>query len=173
MDAPPRPDGLSIRARGDSESWEDITALLHRGYASLAARGWNYTAVDQDAEATRRRAEGGTCLVALQSGRLVGTLAMRPGRADDGHPRFSRPGVVALGQFAVEPGLQRRGIGRALMEEAERRARAAGASTLVGDTAEGAAHLIGFYEGLGFSVVDRVHWGGKTYDSVILAKDLV
>jgi hypothetical protein len=58
------------------------------------------------------------------------------------------------------------------MAEAERRAREAGAVAAYGDTAEGATHLVAWYERMGWRVVGHERWPGKTYRSVLLRKDL-
>ena len=162
----------TIRTLGEREPTAALTALLHRAYGALGARGLNYTAVDQDDGVTGRRARKGTCLVAEAGGAVVGTLSLHGPEATSENAWFTKAGGVTLGQFAVEPSLQGRGLGRALMAEAERRAVAEGASHLVGDTAEPATHLIAFYERLGYRVVDRVQWPGKTYRSVVLVKTL-
>ena len=166
------PAGLVVRPLAAGDSIETMTALLHRGYAGLASMGFNYTAVDQDDGTTRRRASNGTCLVAVLDGRIVGTVTLAdPGRID-GTPCFEKPGVAVAGQFAVEPGLQGRGVGAALMDAAERLAVERGYAAVAGDTSEGATHLIAFYERRGYRVVERVRWEGKTYTSVVLEKRL-
>jgi predicted N-acetyltransferase YhbS len=163
---------VTVRPFGPGDSWEHLTDLLHRAYAALAAKGWNYTAVDQSVEVTQRRASRGTCLVAERDGRVVGTIAVQPPNPQSPSAREREPGVALLGQFAVEPSLQRSGIGDALFAEAERVAARMGARTLLGDTAEGASHLVGWYERRGWRVVDTVQWPGKTYRSVVLEKRL-
>ena len=40
------------------------------------------------------------------------------------------------------------------------------------DTAKPAQDLIGWYERRGYRPVREVHWEGKTYDSVVMEKDL-
>jgi GNAT superfamily N-acetyltransferase len=166
------PPAWSIRALRADEPTAAVTALLHRAYASLAAMGLNFTAVDQDDATTARRARKGTCLLAESRKELVGTLALHGPDDESQSDWFTRKDVVVVEQFAVDPALQGQGIGGALMDEAERRAAAAGASHLVGDTAEPAVHLVRFYERLGFRAVDHVRWPGKVYRSVILAKPL-
>lgn len=163
---------VRVRPLRPDDSFEVLTALLHAGYARLGALGLNYTAVDQDVETTRRRATRGRCLVAELDGRLVGTLSLWRGGPDEETERFRRADAFVLGQFAVDPALQRRGIGTALLAEAERVARTEGAVELLGDTAEAAAHLVGYYERLGWAVVGTLRWPGKTYRSVLLAKAL-
>ena len=169
----PRPRAeVRVRALAEGDSVADLTALLHRGYARLAAMGLNYTAVDQDDVVTRRRAERGTCLVAEIDGRIVGTLCVHGPDERSPHARYREPGIAVLEQFAVEPSLQGRGVGNALMDEAEARARAQGAREAIGDTAEPAKHLIDWYLRRGYRVVGTTQWSGKVYRSVVLSKPL-
>ena len=78
-------------------------------------------------------------LAALSNGRVVGvaTLALR------------EPGVYQLRGMAVEPELQGRGIGRAVLDEAERRLRRLGARQV---WANGRDTALGFYERAGWHV---------------------
>lgn len=163
---------LVVRPFGPGDSWEVLTDLLHRAYAALSAQGWNYTAVDQSVEVTRRRGTRGTCLVAQRDGRLVGTIAVHGPDPRSECARFREPDVAILEQFAVEPSLQGTGIGDALFAEAEAVARRMGARRAFGDTAEGATHLVDWYARRGWRIVDTVQWPGKTYRSVVLQKDL-
>lgn len=146
---------------------------MHAAYAQLAVLGFNYTAADQSEEVTRLRIANGECHVAVDGLRLVGTLLFRPAETAGGCAYYDRPGVSVMAQFAVLPSYQRSGIGTRLLAEAETRARATGAAEVALDTAEGASHLIRWYERKGFCVVDRVQWDGKTYRSVIMSKRLV
>lgn len=166
------PDGLGVRPLGPDEPVAPLTALLHRAYASLAALGLNYTAVDQADDVTARRARRGLCLLAELDGRLVGTISGHRGGPEGAHPWERRPDAFVLEQLAVEPGLQRGGIGAALLDAAEAYAKAAGATVAVGDTAAPAGHLVAYYGARGYRVVDTVQWPGKVYRSVVLAKDL-
>lgn len=164
------PSPVTIRTLRAGDDLVALTALLHRAYAALASRGWNYTATSQTVEVTARRAGHGTCLLAEMDGRVVGTLSVHGPFEKSECPRMCRKGVVVLEQFAVEPDLQAHGIGKALMDEAERLAWGQGATEILGDTAQPAQHLVRWYEKLGFAVVDTVQWPGKTYRSVVLAK---
>ena len=69
-------------------------------------------------------------LVAEDAGRIVGHLALSPVTISDG-----AAGWYGLGPISVEPELQRRGIGRALMQKGLAELRKIGASecVLVGD----------------------------------------
>jgi hypothetical protein len=55
----------------------------------------------------------------------------------------------------------------------EREARRLGTTDLALDTAEGATHLIRWYEQLGYRTVDYTRWDVTNYRSVIMNKRLV
>lgn len=86
-------------------------------------------------------------------------------------PGTNSPAAV-VGQFAVEPDLQRAGLGTALLQQLERRAQESGAIHVALDTAEGATHLIRYYERLGFTPVEWVQWDVTNYRSLVLSKPL-
>ena len=111
-------------------------------------------------------------LVAELDGRLVGTLALWRGGPDEETERFRRADAFVLGRFAVDPAVQRRGVGAALLAEAGSIARAAGAVEVLGDTAETATHLVDDYGRHGWPAVGHVHGPGKTHRSALLAKAL-
>ncbi len=101
-----------------------------------------------------RDSDRDTVLVAVDDGEPVGVLAMTVG------PRFAGEGswarIIAL---AVDPGSQRAGVGRQLVDEAERRATRAG--SVVVQVSSGkrserqAAHR--FYPSLGYHDADEHH----------------
>ena len=169
MNAIPTP---VIRPIAESDSILELTQLLHRAYARLGAMGLNYTAVDQSPDVTARRLGSGTCLVATEAGRLVGTILFHPTYASNDCDYFTRAGVGCIHQFAVEPGLQGGGLGRRLLEQAEALAREQGFREVAMDTAEQATHLVEFYARLGYAEVGTVQWPGKVYRSVVLSKPL-
>lgn len=162
---------LRIRPLQDSDDLNELTALLHRAYAALAARGLNYTAVDQTVETTRGRIAQGQCLVAEHAGRLAGTVLYT--RRIDPCEATLFTQVASIHQFAVEPALQGQGIGLDLIRAAEALARAQGEPALALDTAEQADHLIAAYQRWGFCIVGHVQWPGKVYRSVLMLKTLV
>lgn len=163
---------LNVRPLESTDSLKAVTELLHRAYAPLGAMRLNYSAVDQTVQATAQRIEGGCCFVAEWSGQLAGTVLARSPELRSECEYFSRPGVATLGQFGVEPGLQGRGIGKALVQRCEAWARARGFRELALDTAEPAKHLVGLYASLGFAPVGSVQWPGKVYRSVVMSKAL-
>lgn len=170
---------MLIRPLQPSDSLEELTALLHAAYASLAAQGWNFTAVDQSVAMTRERLAEAQGFVAERDGRLVGTVAVRgpkpPGEAyiaDPPPPLYTTPGTAILARLAVHPDCRGEGLGERLMTAAEAWARDQGFVQLALDTAEPAQALRRRYERRGYATVGRIQWQGKTYVSVLMSKPL-
>lgn len=161
-----------IRALRSSDSLSDLTNLLHASYRRLADMGLRYMATDQSEAVTRERIEQGTCLVAELDGRICGTILFRDTANTRGCSWYDRSDVASLGQFAVDPVIQARGIGRQLLHEAEELAIAAGAAELALDTAESATHLVEWYTRLGYRFIEYAQWSHTNYRSVILSKGL-
>lgn len=160
-----------IRQLQSTDSIAELTALLNRSYQRLADMGFNYTAATQTEAVTRERIGDNICFVAIADGRMVGTALLIPHRLDT--PKWAdQPGVAYAGQLGVDAEYRNRGIGAALMDAIESRARELGFHTIAGDTSEGADYLLRMYQGRGYELVDNHQWRGKTYRSVVLAKKL-
>ncbi|WP_226893386.1 GNAT family N-acetyltransferase [Nisaea sediminum] len=167
-----KPDAIVIRPLAETDSISDLTSLLHRAYGQLARMGLRYMATHQGEDVTRQRAAEGTCLVALSDGKIVGTIIVKDATQTKGCAWYDRPGIASIGQFAVEPDLQAKGLGRRLMDEAEKRAAASGAAEIALDTAEPAAHLVEWYGRIGYRFVEYMQWDHTNYRSVIMSKPL-
>lgn len=163
---------VSIRTLSPEDSLINLTSLLHRAYERLGAMGLQYTAVNQTPDVTANRIKGGVCFVAETTGAIVGTILVKPTCTESECDYFTHPGVATVHQFAVDPAVQGRGIGRALLAHSEAWASEKGFRELAMDTAEQAAHLIRFYSDLGYKHVDFVKWSDKVYRSVVLSKVL-
>lgn len=163
---------VEVRLLQESDSLEDLTALLHRAYRELLDRGLRYTATAQSVETTRERCSDGECYVAVADGRIVGTVTLYPPGTGSGCPWYERADVAHFGQFGVEPSWKGRGVGRAMLDMVENRARTLGAAHLALDTAKLARHLIELYERWGYSVVESVTWEEVNYESVIMSKSM-
>jgi predicted N-acetyltransferase YhbS len=103
----------------DSDDPDQLTALLHDAYGRWAADGIRFVASHQDAQTTRRRLARGVPIAAVIDGSIVGTLTVATIDNTTGSPFYDRPDVASVGQFAVAPALQNRGIGSTLMWLAE------------------------------------------------------
>jgi GNAT superfamily N-acetyltransferase len=166
-------DDIDIRRLDAEDSLEKLTALLHRAYAELGRMGLRYKAVDQAVETTRSRISQGECYVAVLAPDIVCTALLLPPSWQPGYCEwYARPDIAVLSQFAVEPHVQRRGLGSKLIARLEQRAVELGAAELSIDTAEGATHLIALYERRGYRHVGTAQWQHANYRSVLLSKRL-
>ncbi|MBK8037192.1 MAG: GNAT family N-acetyltransferase [Verrucomicrobiaceae bacterium] len=164
---------IRIRELQPDDSVAAITELLHTAYAPLAAMGFKYLATHQDEATTRQRLQSGMSFVAEMEGVIVGTVTLRAPKAESGCAWYLEPGVWSFGQFAVRPDLARNGLGTRLMLVIEQRALQQGATELALDTAEGATHLIRWYERMGFRFIQHVSWDDTNYRSVVMSKRLI
>lgn len=171
---------FTLRPLADSDSIEALTALLHASYASLAAQGWNFTAVDQSVQTTRERVASGQAFVVVDAGGdLVGTVTVAPPKRPDGRylgdpvpACYQQPDTAILAQLAVHPSCRGQGVAERLMDAAEAWALAQGYAHVALDTAVPAQALRLRYERRGYTLIGDVQWAGKTYRSVLMRKAL-
>lgn len=163
---------VEMRRIQPADSIAELTEFLHRAYAPLAAKGMRFTATHQSEDVTRARIAGGECYLALRDGAVCGTITFKNAEQTNGSPWYDQDDVASFGQFAVEPGLQRHGLGRTLIALAERRALETGVREIALDTAEPATHLIAFYTRLGYRFIEHAQWGMTNYRSVVMSKTL-
>ena len=168
---------LDIRPLIAADSLDELTALLHAAYATLAQQGWNFTAADQSVEVTRQRLTDAQCYVAVSEGHFIGTVAVRgPKSADDSYLSdvssrlYTTPGTALVSQFAVHPSWRGQGLGERLMDAAEAWALSHRFCRVALDTAAPAAALRERYRRRGYTEVGEVQWTGKTYRSVLMLK---
>lgn len=171
------PGVIDIRPLAPTDSFDDITDLLHRAYAPLAAKGMHYVASHQSADVTRDRALRGETFVAIEDGRIVGTITLEPAPASvnptAGGEFYDQPGIAHFGQYAVDPRLKGTGLGKRLLRRIEERAKELGAVELALDTSVHASGLIALYERWGYRHVGDIDWRPSVnYPSVVLSKTL-
>lgn len=82
--------------------------------------------------------------------------------------------ITELKRFYVDPEYHRRGIGRALYDELERRARELGYETLVAETTARQTAARRFYEKRGFEEIRResAEADGESYEMLVYQKSL-
>jgi GNAT superfamily N-acetyltransferase len=159
-----------------NDSIDEITELLHRAYATLAARGFNYVAATQSSEVTVSRLTSGQGYIARQidSDKIIGTITYytKPRNAGDEPDYYKKSAVGHFGQFAVLPELQKTGIGHKLVKFVESLAKEDGKEEIACDTAEGANDLVAYYTRFGYRLIEHHQWDKACYLSVILSKSL-
>ncbi|MEO6694581.1 MAG: GNAT family N-acetyltransferase [Ignavibacteria bacterium] len=161
---------FTIRQLKVDDPVNEITDLLHRAYKQLGDLGFRYLATHQDDVETQRRLDNGTSYLALHKEKIIATITLYSNKSDNNSEFYKRKGVVHFGQFGIDPQYQKKGIGKILMDMIEIKARDSGASEIALDTAEGADHLIKFYEKRGYEIIEYVQWEVTNYRSVIMSK---
>jgi predicted N-acetyltransferase YhbS len=164
---------ILIRPYQPTDSIPEITALLHKAFASMAAQGLLFLASHQSDMITKDRLVNGTSFLAINNNAIVGTISVYGPSMNYSVPLYRQQGVYHFGQFAVDPDLRGSGLGKRLYQTVEDHCRAKGVKTLALDTAETAVQLIALYEKWGFKAVDQVKWDVTNYKSVIMAKELI
>lgn len=165
---------ILIREFQDTDPIPEITALLHRAYKPLADAGMKYVASHQDDARTLSRIKKGKCFLAIQNDRIIGTIAYYTSlhNRPDVPPIYNENGMAHFGQFAVEPGWQKQGIGSLLINHIECFALAEGNHSMSFDTAESAGHLIDYYTRKGHEFDSYHQWDMTNYRSVVMKKAL-
>jgi predicted N-acetyltransferase YhbS len=114
------PTVLIERLRPDFDRWEEVLALINRSFAYMdGVIDPPSSAHRLTAEGLRRKAEDETGFLATSEGRIVGCVFV-----------VEREHDCYFSKLAVEPGLQRLGIGRQLVEAAEEFAATIGKAAL-------------------------------------------
>lgn len=133
-----------------------VTAEAYREFATQGDEDWaRYLTRLAD---VRERADRTTILVALEEGRIVGSVTLElEGRVadwDDDSPLA--PGEAHIRMLGVDPAARGRGVGRALMSASEERARRAGKRVLTLNTTRRMRAAQAMYERLGYQRGDEV-----------------
>ncbi|BCF94490.1 hypothetical protein PPGU16_75570 (plasmid) [Paraburkholderia largidicola] len=152
------------------DSYEQLTTMLHRAFARLGMMGLNCTCVDQDVAVTMKRAQRGDCFVMVSGGKIIGTMTLYASDSESLCEHYHRHDVATIRQLAIDTSWQNRGIGKSMLAFAEHWAATRGYAELALDTPYPASHLVAFYRGQGFRIVDAIRFAGKVYDSAILSK---
>ncbi len=163
---------LIVRPFSKIDSVPEITELLHLAYAEWKDAGLQFTACDQDDAKTLHRLTEGTAWLAEVDGRLIGTIALIPGRESHELPYYRRDGLFFFSQFGIHPDFKGQGFGKMLYEVAETHARDLGGQEIACDTSIRATRLVQLYTAWGFAEVAHHDWNFTNYISVVLAKQL-
>lgn len=163
-------DNLIIIPKPNYISWEDITTLLHLGYAERAEEGLQYSATDQSVQKTIERVDNGICLVALLNGELVATESYKLVEKKNLKRKrwFYDNNYYYLHSLSVHPNFKKKGIGLKIRNVIRDEAIKNNISSLISDTSEHAGWLIDWYSRLGHKKVGYVSHFGTNYYSVIM-----
>jgi GNAT superfamily N-acetyltransferase len=149
-----QPDGITVReARpADRAAIEAIPLAAYEQYAAVVpAPLWE--TYRQNIVATLADAKPAAQIVAEEEGVLVGSVLLYPAGEDMGAPGRGTAMMLTWPEvrlLAVAPAARGRGVGRRLMKECIRRARAAGAMALTLHTTDMMRVAMQLYERMGF-----------------------
>jgi predicted N-acetyltransferase YhbS len=161
-----------IRSLQPSDSIAELTAMIRSAYAPHAENGLRFVGTYQDERTTAERLAAGHGLVAESERGLVGTVVVRPPQPTSSAALYRDPDTWSVGQLAVLPEWQGRGLGRALHDAAVDLARRNGARAVALDTAAAAKALISLYERWGYRIAGTADWRPRTnYDSVLMLRE--
>jgi len=146
--------GMEIREARPKE-YGQVGALTAAVYVEvgLVSAGSTYLAELRDAARRAREAE---LLVALDGGRVVGSVTYAP--FGSGYAQLAGPGEAEFRMLVVDPAARGRGVGERLVGECLRRARAAGADTLRLAAAQVSVAAHRLYVRLGFRRTPERDW---------------
>ena len=138
------------RSAGEVEAAGRVTVAANAEFAPADPHGpfqptWAGYLVSM-ADAAGRAADGGTLLVAVEDGRVVGTVTLYLGAGSEQW----RAGDAMFRFLAVDPSARGRGVGRALFQACLERARAAGRRRMALHTTEWMTTARAMYERAGF-----------------------
>ncbi|KVP88932.1 GCN5 family acetyltransferase [Burkholderia ubonensis] len=152
------------------DSYEEIITMPHRACADFGTMEPSCPLQDRSSAITRRRVRADDCFVAVRNGQAIGTVTLVAPDIDAACEHHRRHNVAVIGQLAVDPSWQNRGIGKSLLAFAEHWAATRDYVELSIDVPDSAERLISFYQRQGFRRVDVVRFAGRRYDSAILSK---
>lgn len=143
---------IRIALPDEHEAAGHVTADAYREFVRPGDDGWErYLARIAD---VGERAGRTTIVVAVEDGRVLGSLTLElEGRVRDEDDAEHRPlaaGEAHIRMLGVDPSARRRGIARALMEQAERLASDAGKTEITLNTTKRMQAAQRMYEGLGY-----------------------
>jgi GNAT superfamily N-acetyltransferase len=147
------------RAPVDFADWEAVRTLIHDSFASMKGRidppssAWRLTPQSLAADAAE-----GALLLARLGGTMVGCAFVRP-----------KQDALYIGKLAVQPGLQRSGIGNALVAAAREEARALGLKALELQTRIELTENHAAFARMGFvKIAETVHRGYQRPTSITM-----
>ena len=132
---------------GDREALVSLWSLCE------LTRPWNDPSRDIDRKLTR---DAANLLVLVVDDELVGSVMV----GYEGHRGW-------INYLAVHPGHQRRGLGRVLMDEAERRLRELGCAKVNLQIRASNSAAVEFYRHIGYTVDDVVSMGRRLKDDYL------
>jgi GNAT superfamily N-acetyltransferase len=160
---------VEIRPMTADDSTVEIDRLFHTSHALLADHALRRYYPDEMFGKGSVENPRGELFVAQSETRLIGGLVFFDPENTKGCPFYDRPDVASIGPFAIMPEFQGHGLGGAMLQVVQQRAREAGAVELGLDIAPEAIQSMNKFIKDGFRYVENARWEGSTRRCVILS----
>ena len=136
---------MTVREYNDETDRQAVVALWNRVFGSPAGHNEPSFSIEQ-----KMRVRDGLLFVAVVGAKIIGTVMV----GYDGH----RGWIYSL---AVLPEERRRGVGAALMHQAEQALVAKGCAKVNLQIVDSNAEVVGFYAKLGYGIEPRISMGKR------------
>jgi GNAT superfamily N-acetyltransferase len=162
---------VEIRKGTEQDPKEQIDDLFHTAHALISDHALHRYSLD-GLFGQEKDQPHGELYLAVSEPRLIGGLIFFDPANTKGCPYFDRPDVASIGPFAVVPEFQGHGLGDAMLEMIEARARESGAKELALEIAPEATHALQHFLKQGFRFAETARRQGSSEKSIILSKSL-
>ncbi len=163
---------VGIRRFQPSDSLSEHNLMLQRAFAPTAHQGLSFTGAIPSSGLTLHQRKLADCFVAIADGRIVGSITLQATDRKSPSPWFRELGVARIHDFAVDPGYQCNGVGRALLKTAENWATCRQCLELALDTPQAAERFNAYCIRRGFRRIDTVRLSDNAHSSLVLSKAL-
>ena len=136
-----------------------ILDLIHRAYAANVAMGFRYSGATETFDSLAQAWREDKVYKLVADGAIAGTIRLTP-----------HDGYLGVWRLCVDPALQRRGLGTALLRFAEEEAARLGLARVRLDTAKPFRDLVDWYRRRGYEVVAEVRYPQVNYPSLVMEK---
>jgi GNAT superfamily N-acetyltransferase len=165
---------VEFRKVTPEDSAEDINRLFHTSHALQADHSLRrFWLAELLGEGSPENPKGELFLAVSEGVRLIGGAVFYDAENTRGCPYFDKPNIASIGPFAVMPEFQGHGLGGALLQFIEDRARETGAEELALDIPPEATQTLQKYLQQGYRFAENARWPGSDRRCVILSKRLV
>lgn len=164
---------VEIRKVTEKDSREEINRLFHTHHAVVADASLRRFYLDELlGEGSSENPKGELYLAIAEDDKILGGLVFFDTENTRGCPYYDRPGVASIGPFAVVPQFQGHGLGGAMLELIEARAKESGAKELALDISPEATHSLQNFLKRGFRFAENARWPESSARCLVLTKQI-
>ena len=164
---------VEIRKVAEGDSREEINRLFHTHHAVMADASLRRFYLDELlGQGSTENPKGELYLAIAEDDKVLGGLVFFDPENTRGCPYYDKPGVASIGPFAVVPQFQGHGLGGAMLQLVENRAKEAGAKELALDISPEDTHSLHTFLRQGFRFAENARWPDSNSRCLVLTKQL-